>query len=139
MDRYTTNAMRRPTKSALHPEDKGFGQRLRRLRQDRAWTQAELSTKAQVERSVIANYELGHSFPPVPVLRRLALALGASVDQLIFETTEPSLTVQDRGLLEIFSKVDRLDYRAKDIVKELIEGVLAKRELNQQQRKRKHA
>ena len=134
MDRYTADTMRRPTKAQLDPEDLGFGQRLQQLRQARGWTQAELSAKTKVDRSVIANYEGGHSFPPVPVLRRLALALGASVDQLVFDTAEPAHKLQDRGLLEMFTKIDQLDYRVKDIIKELVEGLLAKRELERLQR-----
>lgn len=137
MQRYTVSTMRRPTKSLLDPEDLAFGQRLQRLRQARGWTQSELSAKTKVDRSVIANYESGHSFPPVPVLRRLALALGASVDQLIFDAAEPAHKLQDRGLLEIFAKVDQLDYRMKDVVKELVEGLLAKRELERLQRTRR--
>lgn len=139
MDQYTLGAMRRPMKSALDPDDKAFGPRLRRLRQQREWTQAELSAKTNVDRSVIANYEQGHSFPPVPVLRRLALALSVSVDQLIFEDAQPTLKLQDRSLLEIFAKVDQLDYRVKDVVKELVEGLLAKRELEQLQQRRRSA
>jgi transcriptional regulator with XRE-family HTH domain len=82
-----------------------------------------------VDRSVIANYEQGNAFPPVPVLRRIALALGASVDQLIFDDPSPASKVQDRGLLDVLAKIDMLDYHTKDIIKELVEGLLAKQEL----------
>ena len=121
--------MRRSMKSSLDPIDQGFGQRLRAARQGRGWTQYQLAENIDVERSVIANYEQGISFPPVPALRRLATALSISVDQLIFEAVALEECIQDRNLLEIFTKVDSLDYRAKDMVKEFIEGLLAKREL----------
>lgn len=119
--------MRRSTRG--EPEDRAFAERLRKLRQERGWTQYELAERAEVDRSVIANYEQGVSYPPVPVLRRLSLALTVSVDQLIFEEPASQQGIQDRRLWEIFQKVDQMDYRTKDIVKEMVEGLLAKKEL----------
>jgi len=121
--------MKRSMKATLEPEDRRFGERLKRFRQERDWTQSALAKKAKVDRSVIANYEQGVSFPPIPVLRRLALALQVSTDLLVFENGAALDTIDDRGLLEIFAKVDQLDYRTKDIIRVLVEGLLARQEL----------
>jgi len=81
-----------------------------------------------MERTAIANYEQGVCFPPVPALRKLAVALRVSVDELVFEEHRPERVLHDPKLLELFRRVDQLGYRMKGIVEEVIEGLLVKHE-----------
>lgn len=54
-----------------------YARRLRRLREDRAWTQEELAERAHVDRSTISRAERGLGIR-LESLKRLASALGIS-------------------------------------------------------------
>jgi transcriptional regulator with XRE-family HTH domain len=56
---------------------------LRRLRQARGWTQADLAKRAKVVQPYIAQLERGTRTPSLAVLRRLARALGVPVGVLL--------------------------------------------------------
>jgi transcriptional regulator with XRE-family HTH domain len=58
--------------------------RLRTLRRERRMTQAELAKKARVTQFYILQLETGlRDNPSLPVLRRLAKALGVSAGELL--------------------------------------------------------
>ncbi len=60
-----------------------FGDRLKRLREARGWSQQELADRAQVPYITIYRCERGlHQEPRVSVAARLARALGVSLDVL---------------------------------------------------------
>jgi transcriptional regulator with XRE-family HTH domain len=60
-----------------------FGQRLKRLREARGWSQQELADHAEVPYITIYRCERGqHQEPRVSVAARLARALGVSLDVL---------------------------------------------------------
>jgi len=60
-----------------------LGDRVRRLRRERNWTQDRLATEAKLSKSFISEVESSTSQPRVPVLVRIATALGASLDYLM--------------------------------------------------------
>jgi transcriptional regulator with XRE-family HTH domain len=60
-----------------------IGQRIRRARQSKGWTQAELGFRARLRETTICRYELGHQTPNIKNLSRIADALGVSVDYLL--------------------------------------------------------
>jgi transcriptional regulator with XRE-family HTH domain len=60
-----------------------IGQRIRKARLDRGWTQADLSFRTGVRESMICKYELDHHTPNPKTLSRIADALGVSVDYLL--------------------------------------------------------
>jgi len=58
--------------------------RVRTLRRERRMTQEELAKKARVTRDYISQLETGlRDNPSLPVLRRLAKALGVSAGELL--------------------------------------------------------
>ncbi|HWU39678.1 MAG TPA: helix-turn-helix transcriptional regulator [Candidatus Acidoferrum sp.] len=58
--------------------------KLRTWRQERGFTQEELAKKAKVTKRYISQLETGlQENPPLPVLQRLAKALGVSVGELL--------------------------------------------------------
>ena len=60
------------------------GEKLRRLRLGRAWTQEQLATHSRVSQSTIAQIEKGHRPNPHPsTLGKLAEALGVSPAELL--------------------------------------------------------
>lgn len=57
---------------------------LRKLREQRGWTQGDLARKVRVTTAYICELETGRKKnPSLAVLRRLARALGASVSHLV--------------------------------------------------------
>src|SRR5262249_44884571 len=58
------------------------GAHLRRLREQKGWTQTDLATKAKVHRVSVARIETQTMLPTLPTLERLAKALGVPVGEL---------------------------------------------------------
>jgi ribosome-binding protein aMBF1 (putative translation factor) len=56
-----------------------LGKAVRELREDRGWTQTRLAEAASMTQSAVARFETGGTVPTLPVLERLAHALGADL------------------------------------------------------------
>lgn len=56
---------------------------IRKERGLRGWTQAQLAQRANLRPSAVGHFEAGSRLPSAINLRRLALALGCSVDRLL--------------------------------------------------------
>jgi ribosome-binding protein aMBF1 (putative translation factor) len=54
-----------------------LGAAVRELREQRGWTQAQLAQNASMTQPAVARFEAGGTVPTIPVLERLAHALGA--------------------------------------------------------------
>ena len=61
----------------------GLGQRIRELRSQKGYTQAELAKRVGVGRSTMATYECGKEAPSYAKLIRLARELNVSTDYLL--------------------------------------------------------
>ena len=109
--------------SPMHPLCMDFPARLSSLRKKKGLTQQALADKVGVNLSQIHRYESGGSLPTFEVLRSLAIALGASSDELLFDDAE-------RGpgdeLRLIFEAVSRFDDDEKLLAKGVLEGLILK-------------
>jgi transcriptional regulator with XRE-family HTH domain len=56
-----------------------LGNAVRELRENRGWTQTRLAEVASMTQPAIARFEAGGTVPTIPVLERLARALGAEL------------------------------------------------------------
>jgi len=56
-----------------------LGKAVRELRENRGWTQTRLAEVARMTQPAIARFEAGGTVPTIPVLERLARALGAEL------------------------------------------------------------
>lgn len=115
-------------KPKADPFSRDLAQRLRQLREQRGWLQKDLAEQIGVLREVIANYERGVSHPPLPTLRRLARAFGVTTDYLINGEGPAASEFQDRELLEFVVKADKLDFRMRAALKEMILALLARQD-----------
>ena len=61
---------------------------LRTLRRAKGWSQTRLARESGVSQTYISDLEAGRSNPTVPVLKRLAAALGVRVSDLIEESED---------------------------------------------------
>ncbi|MCF6193721.1 MAG: helix-turn-helix domain-containing protein [Kangiellaceae bacterium] len=100
-----------------------FAERLTNLRKQKNLTQEALGNQVGLTKAQIYRYEKGNSQPTLHAIKKLALALCVTSDELIFEDGERQ---PDQELLFLFEGVTRLDPDEKRLIKELIEGVMLK-------------
>lgn len=112
-------------------DQRGLPERLKALRKQKDFSQQELAEKAGVHYTHIGRYERGQSKPTTETLRRLAEALGVSLDYLVDGATEDvaRATFEDRELLRQFQELQTLDDDDKHVIKTLIDAFLAKRKI----------
>lgn len=106
-----------------------FPERLRQLRKQHGWSQAEVAQRIGVQRVLIGNYELGINQPTIGVAAKLAHLFSISLDSLVLATPAAAGQIHDQELLSFVQKADALPYETKAMIKSLIEGLLAKVEL----------
>lgn len=108
-----------------------FASKLTEIRKSRNLTQQELAKKAGVGISQMRRYEKGSSSPTLEVIKNLAITLGVSTDELIFETSERIAAgkILDRELLQQFETVSSLESRDIDAVKTVLESIIIKNKI----------
>lgn len=57
-----------------------LGRNIRELREQQGWSQTRLAQAAGMTQSAVARFEAGGTVPTLPVLERLAKALGVELD-----------------------------------------------------------
>ena len=103
-----------------------FAERLVTARKHAGLTQHALADTAGLHVSNIRRYEAGTNQPTIDALRNLALALGTSTDQLLFE---PSERGPDNDLALAFEAAStRLDTEGRAHLKATLEGLLLRTE-----------
>lgn len=105
-----------------------LGDKIKRLRQEKNWTQADLAEKVGIHQKQISSYERSINTPSTEVLIRLAEILNVTLDYLAFDTSGHSTTlnIQDRELLRRFEAVDQLSDNEKNLAKEMLDLLILK-------------
>jgi transcriptional regulator with XRE-family HTH domain len=93
----------------------------------RGLTQDALAEAAGINVSQVRRYEGGSSQPSLEVLRKLAVALGVSAVQLLFDETERG---PDEELRLQFEAASRLAPHEKDLVREVVESMIIRHDAN---------
>jgi len=73
---------------------KDLGPRLRRLRQERGWTQGELAKLLGCSQRAIVYYETTSKCPPAPIVVKLAAAFDLSMEVILGEDEIPTKRAQ---------------------------------------------
>jgi transcriptional regulator with XRE-family HTH domain len=100
-----------------------FRERLKKAREVRGWSQAELGEKAAMPGSSIAHFETGTRKPSFESLRRMANALEITTDYLLGRVDSPDLAQAGDPL---FRDIGKLSGDDREIAKGFLE-MLAKR------------
>lgn len=103
--------------------DRGFAERIAKLRKERGLTQQVLADRVGIHVIQLRRYEGATSQPTLEVLRKLAIALSVSADALVFGKDERG---PDEELKLQFEAISRLDPDEKHVIKEVVESVLIK-------------
>ena len=109
-----------------------FHKKLKSLRLEREWSQAELAERLGIDRIRVSTYENGKVVPETKLMVKMAEVFDVSLDYLVFgneEGSSPKIDFKDRDLMRQFQKLDNMDNDARKIVKELIELVIFKDEM----------
>ena len=102
-----------------------FPEQLARIRREKGFTQKELADKVELHQSQIHRYESGASQPTLDALRKLALALAVTTDELVFEEDERG---PDDELRLQFEAISRFSPDEKKTAKEVLDGLILKHE-----------
>lgn len=109
------------------PDDRtfemAFGERLASIRKQRSLTQQALADLAEIHMMQVHRYESGASLPSLEVLKKLAVALRVTSDQLLFEDEERR---PDEELRLQFEAVSRLSDEEKRVIREVVDSILLK-------------
>lgn len=105
------------------------GERIKRMRMERGWSQTQLAQKLKVHQKQISGYERDVHVPSTEVLMRMAELFDCSLDYLAFENrpnVRAALPIADRELLEKLQAVDRLPEADKATVKAVLDSFILK-------------
>ena len=80
--------------------------KVKKLREDKGLTQAELARRLNITRSSVNAWELGLSYPSIPLLIELAKFFNVSVDFLLGVNTEATINVSGLSEKEVAMLVD---------------------------------
>ena len=102
-----------------------FAERLAEFRKTKGLTQKALADASGMSLIQINRYEGGNSLPNLEAIRKLAVALGVTADQLIFEDGERG---PDDELRIQFEAISRFDPDERKTAKEVLDGLILKHE-----------
>lgn len=96
-----------------------FGARLKQIRQQRKWSQKDLSKRIGVSNVSISGYESGNRYPDTDTLSKLADVLEVSTDYLLGRDVPDWASTKDVTDLERVLKLnDTLEYRGEKLSNE---------------------
>ncbi|HED36256.1 MAG TPA: XRE family transcriptional regulator [Gammaproteobacteria bacterium] len=102
-----------------------IAQRLSSLRKEKGLTQQALASALDLHITQVKRYEAGISQPSLDALKKISKTLRVSIDSLVFDTEE---LTPDEDLALQFQTIAKMPDVEKDIIKELIEGMIIKYE-----------
>lgn len=102
-----------------------IAQRLVSLRKQKGLTQQALASAIGLHITQVKRYEAGSSQPSLEALKKLAQTLRVTTDSLIFE---PDDLEPDADLRLQFKAVSSMPEEERQIVKQLLEGMIIKYE-----------
>lgn len=120
---------------ATNPEAPTFGDKLRKLRKERGWSQDELGQRAGIHGRHVGKYEIGRAMPNAETVVKLAEVFGVSIDYLLREdldrTAAPSAALRDGDLLRQFEAVERMGDDDRHVITSLIDAYIKKHRIEE--------
>lgn len=110
-----------------------FAENLKKCRAKRGISQDELAKKISIHPVQFSRYERGQSAPSIEVVQKIADALEVSIDQLVYgdQDNKAEQSISDRELLSMFQKIQLLNERQKETVKDFLSSYILKSDLKQ--------
>lgn len=110
-----------------------LGERLKRLRQEKNWTQAELADQLKIHQKQLSGYERDVHVPSTEVLMKIADLFNVSLDYLAFDKASENKRFQlgDRDLMVKFEEIDKLSEKDKTTIKAILDTFILKHRFQQ--------
>lgn len=105
-----------------------FGENLKRLRQDKGWTQGDLANRTGLRVATISQLERGEGDPKMSTLHKLLDALECSADALLLDLKHLSLNSVMKTMLE---RAQQLPEREQAIIIDVIDNYCINQGLNE--------
>ena len=105
-----------------------LGERIKRLRQDRGWTQTQLSKKINVHQKQISGYERSVHAPSIELLIKVAELFNVSLDYIAFDDRGDKNRIQiaDRELMRTVKEIDDLPEKDRTTIKAVLNTFIIK-------------
>lgn len=100
-----------------------IGQNLKKIRNQRNLTQGQLADNAKLSLNQISRIERGSAKPELETIKKLAIALYCSSDELIFDDHE---FISSDELRILFNAVEDLSEDKKEMIQDFIEAMIMK-------------
>lgn len=109
-------------------KDKRLAKRIRQLRQEKNWSQAQLGAKRGIHQKQVSAYERGRNVPSTEVLMRIADIFDVSLDYLASEVhgKPAKVNIRDKELLRRLEDLDKLDDKDKGTIIEILDTFIMK-------------
>lgn len=107
-----------------------FGENLKRIRTDKNISQGELAKLVNMHATHISRYERSVTTPSVEVLKKISEALDVTIDELVYgnQDTKAKDSISDNELVSLFKKVQGLNNKQKDTVKDFLNAFVFQKE-----------
>lgn len=105
---------------------KSFGQRVKKLRKQKKWTQKELAAKFDVRPAHLNKYESGLHTPPLEKLIKLADIFNTTLDYLLAGDSSEDRPLHNLRLLERFQALEDFEAENQEAVIKLIDAMIVK-------------
>lgn len=105
-----------------------LGGRIKQLRQQHGWSQAQLSKKLNVHQKQISGYERGIHSPSIELLIRMAELFNVSLDYIAFENQQDKniVPIADRELMQAVQLIDQLSEEDRATIKAVLNTFIVK-------------
>lgn len=102
-----------------------ISRRLSTLRKNKGLTQQSLADAMGLHITQIKRYEAGTSQPSIEALKKIAKTFCVTTDSIVFDDDELQM---DNDLTLQFHAITHMPKKEKDVVKQLLEGMIIKYE-----------
>jgi transcriptional regulator with XRE-family HTH domain len=100
-----------------------FGKRLHDLRRQRGWSQTELAAKVETSGPIIGRYERGDMTPSIDMARKIADAVGVTLDYLTGGGGTPE-ALQDKTMVRRLADLTNIPSADRDKILYLVDGLI---------------
>lgn len=110
-----------------------FGEKIAILRKQLKWPQEDLAKKIGTSGPIVGRYERGNITPSIDVVSKIADALEVTIDELAYgnQNNKAEQNIKDRELLSMFSKIQLLNEKQKETVKDFLSAYILKVDLKE--------
>jgi transcriptional regulator with XRE-family HTH domain len=108
-----------------------LGDKIKKLRKERKWSQAELAEKLNIHVTHVSRIETERFTPSLDLLKKLAGVFEVTTDYLVFEDMENigPVNFKDKSLYEKMKLLDELEEKDRDVIHGVIDTFLVKQQM----------